>query len=84
MSEHNIRVHDIVQLSPHEFSAFAGCLVIVTEVRRWGVIGYVQIPGKKSPGQAYMRVRIEDCVRVGRAEWTDLEPDEEPTLHLVK
>jgi hypothetical protein len=40
-----------------------GCLVLVTEVRAWGIQGFVRIP---MSGDAYIRVANGDFVRVGR------------------
>lgn len=57
-----IEVYDIVQLDPEETEnkMFAGCLMIVTEVKAWGVQGYVQALGEKGEapkGQAYYRAK---------------------------
>lgn len=50
---------DIVQLDPDKTvnAMFAGCLMVVTEVKNWGVQGYVQSlgDGGKVGGQAYYR-----------------------------
>lgn len=48
---------EIVQLNP-KCGKFAGCLIVVTRVESWGVVGYNQIPG----GSAYYR-----------AEWGEFE-----------
>ncbi len=58
---------DIVQIAPEHVSIFAGCLVIVTEVKSWGVQGYVTVPAR---GDAYVRIETEEFQRVGRAAWT--------------
>lgn len=59
---------DIVQLDPETTGnrAFAACLMIVDEVKPWGVQGYVQALGesREQPGgQAYYR-----------AAWGTFEP----------
>ena len=59
MTIHAVEVHDIVQLSPTntENKMFACALMVVTEVKMWGVQGYVQSLGEKGEmgGQAYYR-----------------------------
>jgi hypothetical protein len=66
---------DIVQISP-EFEgnrAFAGCLMIVTEVFDWGVQGYVQALGQTRVHHgelAYIRLQTGDVEPTGgRAVW---------------
>ncbi len=48
-----MKKHDIVQINP-ETPTFGGCFLVVTEVKDWGVMGYVSIPGG---GEAYYRAR---------------------------
>lgn len=36
-------VRDIIQILPGQ--KWAGCLLVVDEVRPWGVIAYMQLPG---------------------------------------
>jgi hypothetical protein len=54
-----IEAGEIVQLDPIETKdqMFAGCLMVVTEVKDWGVQGYVQSLGEngEAGGQAYYR-----------------------------
>lgn len=56
-----VRVNDIVQLCPFstENKMFAGCFLLVTEVKSWGVQGYVQVLGSDGEpgGQAYYRAK---------------------------
>lgn len=57
---------DIVQINPN-VERFGGSLMVVTELKSWGVQGYVQVPGS---GQAYYRCKFEDMERTwGRAVW---------------
>lgn len=64
---------DAVQLSPEVCNrAFAGCVMIVTEPKSWGAIGYVQICGdtRDAPGpQAYYRAEWSEMEYIGRAAW---------------
>lgn len=54
-----MREGTVVQLNPFTTSnkMFAGCLMVVTEVKSWGVQGYVQSLGKNEEpgGQAHYR-----------------------------
>lgn len=64
---------NIVQVDPEKDKCFAGSFVLVTEVREWGIIGFVQIPGS---GQAWVRKKWEDVEWCGQAEWIYQEPEE--------
>lgn len=70
-------VGSIVQIDPnHDTDGFGGCLLVVTEVKAWGVVGYVEVP---RAGRVYYRVdfdKVEDTR--GRAPWVDsrhVEPE---------
>lgn len=61
---------DIVQIDPEHDDVFGACFMTVTEVRPWGLIGYVRVPGKGDKGgNAYYRVPHGKYARVGAAEW---------------
>jgi len=66
---------DIVQIKPDlKTKAFAGCLMVVTEVKDWGVEGYVQTVGDvervKTGGQAYYRAETGSFEPTGgKAVW---------------
>lgn len=74
---------DIVQLDPYQTGnpMFAGCLMIVTEVKSWGVLGYVQSLGKNMQpgGQAHYRAEYGTFDTTGgKAPWrlaTDTETE---------
>ena len=63
----------LVQLNPFKTKnpMFAGCILVVTEVKHWGVQGYVQSLGDKGKpgGQAYYRAEWDTFDRVGHAMW---------------
>lgn len=62
MSKLNVEINDVVQIIPsHEWS---GCFVIVTEVKKWGIQGFVQVPMKS---QAYIRIKNGEFEKVGKA-----------------
>jgi hypothetical protein len=63
----NVNIGDIVQLKP-ELKMFGACFLVVTEVKTWGVQGYVQNAGVD--GQAYFRAKFEDFEQTGgKAVW---------------
>ena len=62
-----IEENQIVQAAPH-IETFGGCMVVVTEVKSWGIQGYVQSAGV--PGQQYVRLKTGDFEATGgRAVW---------------
>lgn len=70
-----VQIGDIVQLDPEktENRMFAACLMVVSELKPWGVQGYVQGLGEggEPGGQAYYRAQwgtFEPCVG-GKAVW---------------
>lgn len=63
-----IAVGDVVQIDPASDDRFGGCFLTVSEVKRWGVVGYVRVPGQ-APGLAYYRLNFEHLHPIGVAEW---------------
>jgi hypothetical protein len=62
-----VKVNDIVQVDPN-FETFGACMVVVTEVKDWGIQGYVQNAGVE--GQAYIRLKTEMFEPTGgKAVW---------------
>jgi hypothetical protein len=57
-----LKVNDIVQVVPTH--KWAGCLIVVSEIKSWGIQGYVQMPLQ---GQAYIRLKFEEIEKVGEA-----------------
>ena len=63
----SIQVHDIVQVDPSR-DVFGGCMVVVTEIKGWGIQGYVQSAGV--PGQQYIFLNAGKYEPTGgRAVW---------------
>jgi hypothetical protein len=73
----DIQVGDVVQLAPGDH-AFSYCFVTVTEVKTWGIQGFVAIPTGRGemPGQAYTRVKWADMTKVGKADWIIKDSDD--------
>jgi hypothetical protein len=62
-----MNVGDIVQVNPN-VEIFGGCMVVVTELKSWGIQGYVQSAG--APGQQYIRLKTEHIEATGgKAVW---------------
>lgn len=62
-----IEIGDIVQVKP-EVETFGACMVVVTQVKDWGIQGYVQSAGV--PGQAYIRLKFDRVEKTGgKAVW---------------
>lgn len=61
-----MKIGSIVQLNPETCRnpMFAACMLVVTETRSWGVIGYVQAlgDGGQSGGRAYYRAQHDEVV----------------------
>jgi sporulation protein YlmC with PRC-barrel domain len=56
-------VGDIVQVDPMK-AVFGACMVVVTEVKAWGIQGYVNIPMQ---GDAYIRLEWDKIDYIGDA-----------------
>jgi len=63
----DLKVGDIVQVTPDK-EMFGACMVMVTEVKTWGIQGYVQSAGVS--GQQYIRLRFDEFEATGgKAVW---------------
>lgn len=60
---------DVVQISPHTETGFAGCFALVEEVMPWGVLAFVTVPGQDRSSAAYVRLERAQMELVGRAPW---------------
>jgi len=73
MAPHPLVEDQLVQLNPETVrnKMFAGCIMVVTEVREWGAQGYVQALGENGQhgGQAFYRAHWDEMEIVGVAEW---------------
>lgn len=60
--------NDVVQLNPETVKnkMFAGCFLVVTELKNWGVQGYVQALGQggQPGGAAYYRASWDEVVKL--------------------
>ena len=67
MTQYEIKVGDIVQVSPDK-EMFGACMVVVTELKSFGIQGYVQSAGVN--GQQYIRLKFDEFESTGgKAVW---------------
>lgn len=74
-----LRPGDIVQLGPETRNKmFAFCFLVVTELKPFGVQGYVQALGQDGEvgGQAYYRAKWNEFEPIGRAVWASILQEE--------
>ncbi len=64
MTNRDIEVHDIIQITENGQEGWIGALLVVSEVNTWGVLAYTKIP---TQGDAYLRVPFDQFELVGRA-----------------
>jgi hypothetical protein len=67
-----LQVGDVVQINPEIHTGFfAGCLMIVTNVKKSFIEGYIPVPHREGelPVLAEYRAKPKEIIRVGRAEW---------------
>ncbi len=73
-----IGVGSVVQIDPSHDDVFGASFLVVTELKSWGVQGYVTIPGKEgNGGSAFYRVAFDRVVYIGQAEWALASVDDE-------
>jgi hypothetical protein len=67
MTQDEIKVGDIVQVNPDK-EIFGACMVVVTELKSFGIQGYVQSAGVN--GQQYIRLKFDEFESTGgKAVW---------------
>jgi len=72
MNKNEIEFGDIVQVNPDK-DMFGACMVVVTELKTWGIQGYVQSAGVA--GQQYIRLKFDEIEPTGgKAAWIVGEP----------
>lgn len=76
MSNENEEVQfgTIVQVTAKDYGTWYGQILVVSEVKEWGIQGYLDIPNK---GPAYLRVKHGDYDIIGIATLTLRDNDEE-------
>ena len=58
------QVGDVIQLvSPHCDKRFEGCLLVVSELHTWGVLGFVKL---SAGDKMYLEVRWNEGARIGK------------------
>lgn len=62
------QVGSVVQINEAGPKGWIGCFVTVTELKSWGIQGFVQIP--MEDGQAYIRLKNNTFDHIGEAVLT--------------
>ena len=72
MEKEELKKGDIVQLKP-EYPNFGGMLVIVDELKAFGIQGYLMhfedFTATRYKGRAFVHPKFEDFEYCGRVEW---------------
>ena len=58
----------VLQIAPEHSEMFGACFLQATEIKPWGVQGFVRVPGG---GNAFVRVKWEHLAVIGMAVWVD-------------
>lgn len=67
-----IKKNDVIQVNEN-IPDWCGCLMIVEEVKDWGVMAGMRIPFK---GSTYLRLKFEDIEYIGESVFVPLEEEE--------
>lgn len=70
---------DVVQIDPDRSTFFGAGLMVVTEVKSWGAVGYVLVPGGDGAERSCYWAPSDWMVRVGTAAWVATPDAEEAT-----
>jgi len=77
----NVAYGDIVQLNPRKNEMFGGCLVFVTDVRAWGVKGYIPMPDQN---KVCLNLRWDDFEYCGQAHFMTEEKEDLPEEETLR
>ena len=61
-----LKKNDIVQITASDHQWYP-CLIVVEEVKEWGVQGYIAMPTPQGVGEAWIRLKNEEIEKVGEA-----------------
>ena len=60
----------VLQIAPEHSEMFGACFLQATEIKPWGVQGFVRVTGG---GNAFVRVKWEHLAVIGMAVWVDAD-----------
>ena len=73
--QNNVKKNDVIQINEKfKGTGWIGCLMIVDEVKSWGVQAYLHVPMQ---GDAYLRLKHEDYDVIGKAALVAKEDEED-------
>lgn len=61
-----LEVGDVVQITAED-NRWQGCFIVVTEVKAWGIQGYIPSPQVEDVGLVFVRCETKDIEKVGVA-----------------
>lgn len=64
-----LEIDDVVQLNPNIGKEFAGCFMIVTEIKCYGAKGYIPAPSQNAD-QIYLVASWENMEFIGKAHFS--------------
>ena len=73
--QNNVKKNDVIQINERfKETGWIGCLMIVDEVKSWGVQAYLHVPMQ---GDAYLRLKHEEYDVIGKAALVAKEDEED-------
>lgn len=60
-----MQINSVVQINEKGTPGWVGCFVTVTEVKSWGIQGFVSIPMQE--GQEFIRLNFNQIDHIGEA-----------------
>ena len=73
--QNNVKKNDVIQINEKfKGTGWIGCLMIVDEVKSWGVQAYLHVPMQ---GDAYLRLKHEEYDVIGKAALVAKEDEED-------
>ena len=82
MNEIPHKIGNIYQIDPSKSERWKGQFIVATEIKLWGVQGYLLLDHPdngqlvRCDGLAFIRMKYEEIVCVGFAEWTPRHVEE--------
>lgn len=70
-----IKVNSVVQINEKGGEGWIGCLVQVSEMKSWGIQGWVKIP---KSGDAYIRLSWDQIDYIGEAVLAPQDSEDSP------
>lgn len=73
--DERVKVGSVLQIDPQHDERFGASLLVVTEVKSWGVQGYIRVPQVPKASNAFYRVEWAKVEYIGESAWLAVKPD---------